>query len=67
VLVSVGSAATTVGGRPLEGACVPVGDGCATPQAADANSNIPAAAAQPDRGEARTWHPFKIEAFAEHH
>jgi hypothetical protein len=67
VLVFVGSAATTVGERPLEGADFPVGDGSATPQAADANSNIPAAAAQPDRSKARTWNPFKIEALVKHH
>jgi hypothetical protein len=47
-----------VGVSPLEGAGVPVGDGSATPHAADANSNTPAAA-QPDRGKARTWHPLQ--------
>src|SRR4029453_10265782 len=66
VLGPVGSAATTVGARPLEGAGVPVGDGSAGAQAADANSNIPAAA-QPDCGKARTRNPFQTEAFAEHH
>ena len=63
---SVGSAATTVGGRPLEGAGATVDDGSATAQAADANSNIPAAA-QADRGKARTWNPLQTEALAEDH
>jgi hypothetical protein len=51
-LVSVGSVGTTVG-RPLEGAGAAVDDGSATAQAADTNSNIPAAA-QPNCGQART-------------
>jgi hypothetical protein len=66
VLVAVGSAATTVGARPLEGAGAAADDGSATAQAADANSNIPAAV-QPDRGKACTWNPFQTEAVAEHH
>ena len=51
-LVFVGSAGTTVG-KLLEGAAALVDDGSATAQAADANSKI-TAAAQPNRGKART-------------
>jgi Domain of unknown function (DUF389) len=51
-LVSVGSVGTTVG-RPLEGVGAAVDDGSVTAQAADTNSNIPAAAHQ-NLGKART-------------
>jgi hypothetical protein len=50
-LVFVGSVGTPVR-KLLGGAGDPVDGGSATAQAADANSNIPAAA-QPDRGKAR--------------
>jgi hypothetical protein len=64
-LVFVGSFGTPAR-KLLGGAGYPVDGGSATAQAADANSNIPAAA-QPDRGKARTWNPFKTEAPAVHH
>lgn len=57
-LVDVGSAATIVGGKPLEGAGAAPEDGSATAHAADASSNIPVAA-QLDRGKARTWNPYR--------